>query len=417
MQPPLNAPVLTGTVEAEVCIVGGGIAGVSCAHELSSAGLTVALIEADEIAWGASGRNGGLVLPGFAATMREIERRAGALAAKALFNLSVEGMQIFRENVTRYGLQGVDIVPGLFLVSRYRNADGAANAVRHAERFYNYRKSYLPTAQLREQIKSDRYFDGIYDPQSFHAHSLNYCLGMARVAQGNGVEIFERTRAKSMTSPSNEHIIETEHGRIRCKHVVLCVGGHVDHFNQKLKSTILRVGTFVAVTEELGSRTSDILNTRAAIVDTRLSCDYFRVTKDNRLLWGAGMSGYARQPKDLSERLKRGFASVFPQLQDVRVEASWIGWTGYTRHRMPYIREISHGVWAATALGGHGLNVGPLFGRLMSEAIVDGGKRHRAFDAFGMTWNGGVFGPAAAECICRHSELKERVREWRSARQ
>ncbi|KIC11630.1 hypothetical protein RA19_06275 [Leisingera sp. ANG-M1] len=413
MQPPLGAPLLNGQAEADVCIVGGGIAGISCAYELTAAGKSVVLLEADQIAWGASGRNGGLVLPGFAAETDAIERRVGLERSKAIFDLSTEGMEIFRSYTKRLALPGVGIRRGGIVVSRYRDAKAMQAAAQHKAKAYGYDVEYLPAGRLRELVCSQRYFDGLHDPNGFHAHSLNYCLGLAREVQRQGGRIFENSRALSMTRQGAGHLITVPQGTVACQTVVLCQGGLVDGFDSKMQRSLLPVGTFVTVTEPLGALAQEVIKTSAAIVDTRMSCDYFRITPDGRLLWGSGMSGFAREPANLAQKLKRGFASVFPQLADVRTEAVWSGLTGYTRHRMPYLRELHPGVWAATGLGGHGVNTGPLFGRLVAEALVENGRRHRVFDPFGLTWNGSVFGPLAADTVYFWEALKESCNEWR----
>lgn len=413
MQAPLGSPNLNEAIDADICIIGGGITGVSSAYELSKKGKSVVLLEADQLAWGASGRNGGLVLPGFAASTSAIEKKVGLRASKEIFDLSVEGMDIFRSYTNELNLPGVEITPGALVVSRYKNAREMRDEAEHMTSQYGYERIYHSTNELRNLINSEQYHDGMMDPVAFHAHSLNYCLGLARETLKIGGRIYENTRAKSMKWNRSHYVIKTEQGSVKCKNVVMCPGGHVDCFNRTLKSTILRVGTFVCVTEKLGPLAEEIIKTQAAIVDTRTSCDYFRITPDGRLLWGAGMSGFAREPANLKDILRKGFTSVFPELRDVKIEASWSGWTGYTRHRMPYLQQIKPNVWAATALGGHGLNTGPVFGRLVAEAIVDGGKRHKVLNHFGLTWNGSLFGPLAADAVYLGSALKDGYQEWR----
>lgn len=415
-QPALDCPSLNGHVEAEVCVIGGGIAGVSIAYELQESGKSVVLLESDRIAWGGSGRNGGLVLPGYAADTASIEKRLDLKRSKELFDMSVEGMEIFRTYTKELDLPDVDIQNGCIRVARYRNSKAMQDAAKHKSEAYGYPQEYLSSEELRKQVRSERYFDGVYDPTAFHAHSLNYCLGLSRAFLRRGGKIFENTRAVSMKRHKTEHVVSTTGGSVKCKTVVMCQGGLVDGFDKKMQRNLLPVGTFVTVTEPLGARAQEALNTTAAIVDTRMSCDYFRITTDNRLLWGSGMSGFAREPSNLEQKLKEGFVSVFPQLADVRTEIAWGGLTGYTRHRMPYLRELNAGVWAATGLGGHGLNVGPLFGRLLAEALVENGRRHQSFDPFGLTWNGSVFGPMAADVVYFWEAIKENSNERRYAK-
>ena len=413
MEPPLEAVPLTECIDADICIIGGGIAGASCAYELTKGGKSVVLLEADQIAWGASGRNGGIVGPGFAADGAAIEKKLGLKTAKQIFDLSREGVEIFRNYSGTLSLPGVDIRPGSLSVSRYRDAQGMQDYARHKTDAYGYHLEYVPTDKLREMVRSDRYFDGVYDPQGFHAHSLNYCLGLARETQRLGGRFFENTRAVSMSRRGAGHLVNTRAGSVLCKTVILCQGGMVDGFHKRLRRNLLPIGTFVTATEPLGDLADEIISTSAAIVDTRMACDYFRVTPDGRLLWGGGMTGMATEPANLEQQMRRAFTSVFPQLADVKTDATWSGLLGYARHRMPYLCELHDGVWAATGLGGHGVNVGPLIGRLVAEAIVEGGKRHDVLAPYGLTWNGSVFGPLAADTVYLWEAVKERYFEWR----
>lgn len=413
MEPPLDAAPLKGQVEADICIIGGGIAGISCAYELTMAGKSVVLLEAGQIAWGASGRNGGVVGPGFAADGDAIEKKLGPKAAKALFDLSREGVEIFRSYTENLSLPGVDMRPGGLLVSRFPDAQAMRAYAEKKTRTYDYPLDYVPTDHLREQVRSDRYFDGVYDPQGFHAHSLNYCLGLARETQRLNGRFFENTRAVSMAPHGAGHMITTQDGSVLCQTVILCQGGLVDGLYKTLKRNLLPIGTFVTVTEPLGDLAQQVINTTAAVFDTRMACDYFRLTPDGRLLWGGGMTGLALEPANLEQQLRRGFCDVFPQLSDVKIDATWSGLLGYARHRMPYVREVHDGIWAATALGGHGINVGPLIGRLMAEALVDNGQRHQLLTPYGLTWNGSMFGPLAAEAVYHWEALKDRINERR----
>ena len=413
MEPSLDAAPLTDRIEAEVCIIGGGIAGISCAYELIKAGRAVVLLEADQIAWGASGRNGGVVGPGFAADGAAIEKKLGMKTAKQIFDLSQEGVDIFRSYTETLALPGVDMRPGSLSVTRYRDAQAMQDYIRHKADAYGYQLDYISTEKLREMVRTDRYFDGVYDPQGFHAHSLNYCLGLARETQRLGGRFFENTRAVSMSRHGAGHLITTPAGSIQCQNIILCQGGMVDGFHKRLQRNLLPIGTFVTVTEPLGDLADEIINTTAAIVDTRMACDYFRITPDRRLLWGGGMTGMALEPANLEQQMRRAFTSVFPQLADVKIDATWSGLLGYARHRMPYVCELHDGVWAATGLGGHGINVGPIVGRLIAEALVENGQRHKVLDSYGLTWNGSMFGPLAADTVYYWEALKERYFEWR----
>ncbi len=408
-------PRQSGAQAADVCIVGGGIAGVSTAWELTARGLSVVLLEARRIGWGASGRNGGMLSAGFAVDIQTVAARTDPQTARALYALSREGVQIVLNNTRDLKLQGVNPVAGKISVSRYPDAAAMRAWQETAAREYGHDQVYLPRRELRDLVKSDRFHDGLLDSDGHHIHPLNYCTGLAAAVQARGGQIFENSAMVSMDLNSAEKIVHTAGGSVRAQYVVLCGSGHTGPEFGKLHNSLLPIATYVVSTQGLGDRADQIMTTRAGISDTRLSCDYFRITPEGELLWGGGMSALSRAPANLSALMQARIAQVFPQISDVQIAVAWTGIMGYARHKMPYLQQLHSGVWTATALGGHGLNTGPAIARVLAEAITEKGTRHHLFRAFGLRWNGGPFGPIAADAIGAGSILANRWRESRRA--
>ena len=408
-QPP--HPPLTGQVEVDVCIVGAGIAGVSAAWELTQRGKSVVLLEAKRVAWGASGRNGGLLTSGFAASTGSIRARSGDKAARALHDLSREGINTVLKNTRDLALPGVDPVEGVIVASRHPDMTGMQDWQREANDVLGERLDYLPPDKMRELIKSDRYFDGVFDPDGYHIHPLNYCVGLAHKIVEQGGQIFENTSMISMETTGVEKLVKTETGSVKAQHLILCGGGYSGPEFGKLQRALLPIATYVISTRGLGDRVHEIMETKAAVADTRLSCDYFRVTPTGELLWGGGMSAMAKEPANLSKLMKDRVVEVFPQISDVDVDVAWTGLMGYARHKMPYLQELQPKVWAATALGGHGLNTGPALGKVLAEAIAENGNRHELFAPYGLRWNGSFAGSIFADTICAVSNFGHRRKE------
>ncbi|WP_039018952.1 NAD(P)/FAD-dependent oxidoreductase [Halocynthiibacter namhaensis] len=401
---------LQGMIEADVCVIGGGIAGLSTAWELTQRGLSVVVLEKNRLAWGASGRNGGILGAGFAGPDSGLER-AGPKAARALYDLSREGVRTVIENTTNLNLKGVDPVAGRISVSRYPDAKGMQDSIRTTAEKFDHHKEYLSTEKLRELVNSDRFFDGYFDPESYHIHPLNYCKGLAHHIVQTGGQVFEHSAMISMDHTGAEKHTHTAQGCVKSKYVVMCGSGYGGPEFGKTYNSLLPIATYVISTKNLGGRLDGLMNTKAAVGDTRLSCDYFRVTPTGELLWGGGMSGLAKSPANLAELMKNRVLEVFPQLADVEVDVAWTGLMGYSRHKMPYVQEVAPNVWTATALGGHGLNTGPAIARVVAEAIAENGTRHELFAPFGLRWNGSVFGPIAADMICAASNFGHKLRE------
>ncbi len=403
-------PELDHVVEADVCVVGGGIAGISTAWELTQRGLSVVVIEKNRVAWGASGRNGGILSAGFAGPNSALFK-GGEKAGKALYALSMEGVRTVIDNTRDLDLKGVDPVHGRISATRYPDAKGMQASVQKARDSFGHMKEYLPTDELRKHIKTNRFFDGYYDPDSWHIHPLNYCKGLAEHIVKNGGQVFENTEMVSFEKKGSEKNVRCKRGSVKAKYVVLCGSGYSGPEFGRLQKSLLPIATYVVSTEGLGDQLNGLMNTKCAVADTRLSCDYFRVTPQGELLWGGGMSGLAKSPPNLEQLMKNRILEVFPQLSDVKIGVAWTGLMGYARHKMPYVRELHPGVWAATGLGGHGLNTGPAIGRVVAEAIAEKGTRYQLFEPFGLRWNGSIFGPLAADTICAASNLSHRIRE------
>jgi gamma-glutamylputrescine oxidase len=409
----LPSAQLIGPVDADACIVGGGISGISTAWELINRGLSVAVLEANRVAWGASGRNGGILSAGFAASDSAIAAHSGQANARALYNLSREGVRIVLDNTRDLNLKGVDPVQGKILASRYPDGAGMRAAQQEAKQQYGHDLEYLPANALRDLVRSDRFHDGLMDNDGYHIQPLNYCVGLAAEVLRKGGQIFERSAMTSMDLTGPVKVVRTAKGTVKSKFVILCGSGYGGAEFGRLRQSILPIATYVVSTRGLGGQAKDIMATRACVTDTRLSCDYFRVTSAGELLWGGGMSALAREPGNLRSLMRARIADVFPQIANIEVELAWTGLMGYASHKMPYLQQLSPNVWTLTALGGHGLNTGPALARVLAESIAEKGRRHELFRPFGLRWNGGVFGPIVADGICAASNLSHRMRERR----
>ncbi len=407
-------PALSTTLEADVCIVGGGLAGLSCALELLQKGKSVALLEAHKVAWGASGRNGGFVSNGFAGGQDIVEKRLGLDAAREVFKLSVEGVEMVRNNITNLQLDDVQPSPGMISVIRYDDPDGMKLMCDQMLDKYDYQLDYLSKNDLSAHFKTDSYFQGNLDKGAFHFHPLNYCLGIAEKIVSRGGKILEGSEVIRMDLEGSTKEIQTLNGLVKAKDVVLCGGGYAGNVFNRLRKSLLPIATYVVVTEKLGDRLHELVRTKTAVLDNRLASDYYRIVDGDRLLWGGRITTKTSQPKSLAQLLKADMVDVYPELKDARIDMSWTGLMAYARHKMPYIGQLSPGVWSCTAFGGHGMNSAPIGGRIISEAITMQSDRYRLFEKFGLTSNGGIIGPLAAQSVYWGMRLADRWREFSS---
>ncbi len=405
---------LSGEQRCRVGIVGGGLAGLSVAIELARREVPVMLLEANRVAWGASGRNGGFVTPGFALDMDAIAAECGEETAARLYALSREGAERVRENIRQLApdcLMG----EGKYAVSRYPAAAEMQAHARELREVHGDRAEYLDTAALREAIRSTRYFDGVFKPDGFHIHPLNYSLALADEIESLGGRVYEGSRALRVFRAGDAWTVDTGVGRLTCEELVICTSGYDAGFYAPISRSVLPVATHVAVTEPLPDNLRGLLPAGVAIADTGMACDYYRLVDEGRLLWGGKITTVKTPPQQLDAVMKRAMTDVFPALEGVRTDYRWSGLMGYCRHRMPVIRRLEPGLWVSTAFGGHGLNTTAMGGILVADAITRGDERWRDLSRYDLAWHGGPVGRAAVQATYWWMQAVDRYREARAA--
>ena len=416
VQIPERRPELTGSISCEVCVIGGGLAGLTLSRELARRGRHVVLLEANRIGWGASGRNGGFVSAGFAESIFNIIKRVGLDEAKALYKLSIEGLDHVRAMIAECD-PTIRMGEGWLVAQRYPDADGQRRVSELLNRAFGQRTRVLDPAETRRLLKSERYFHSRFDPSAFHIHPLRYCLALAAAAEQAGARVFEVTRVQRVIDDRRPFQLVTGQGRITADHVVYCMSAHDRHLTGIAGRAVLPVATYVAVTEALGERAALAIGTEAAVSDTRRSGDYYRRITDGRILWGGRITTRVSEPKQLAADMQRDMLGVYPQLGYPRMEFAWSGIMSYAPHKMPIIAEIAPGQWAATAFGGHGLNTTAMAGILIARAIADKDTEWRRFTAFGTPWAGGLAGRVGVQLSYWHMQLQDRIDEHRASRQ
>lgn len=405
-------PELGGDQSCDVCIIGAGIAGLTAALELTRRGKRVIVLETHQVGWGASGRNGGVVSPGWAEGSGAIRKKLGLEQARALFAMSVEGVEIVRRNITELALAGCDPSAGTIQVKRYDDAAGVKARIESMRRDFGYELNYLDTAQVRERAHTQRYFQGVEDPNALHFHPLNYCLGLASAIEASGARIYEGTKMLAWHRDGAQKIVRTAAGSVSCTDLVFCAGGYGGPELQKLSRAYLPIATYVVLTEHLGESIKDVLQSSAAFSDDRRASDYYRIVEGDRLLWGGRITTRNEQDEiALAAMLKADMVSVYPQLAPVKIELAWSGLMGYSSNKMPNLGLLEPGVWACTSFGGHGLNTGSICARVIAEAVCGESKRYQAFKPYFLDWNGGPFGRMAANTVYRSLKVMDFMQE------
>jgi gamma-glutamylputrescine oxidase len=407
---------LTFDLDVDVCVIGGGLAGLTTAREIARRGWSVAVLETRRIAWNASGRNDGFVLPGFAESMERIVARVGLEHAKALWALSEMGLKYVRTAIAEERMPGVAPVAGWLKASKIDNGDEVLAAVQLYGDDLGAEVEGWPTERVRDVLKSNHYFHAMHLPRAFHIHPLNYALGLAEAAEAAGARIFEDTPALSIDIEGVRKRISTPSARVRAGHIVLACNVHLGTLVPRIVGTLVPIWSYVIATAPLGPRLAEAVAYRGAVTDTDLANSHYRIVDGDRLLWSGHSTTWEAEPKKFAKRLQADIAEIYPQLGEVAVEHVWSGVIGNALHKMPQIGELSPGLWLASGFGGHGLNTTAMAGNILAQAIVEGDDTWRLFAPFELVWAGGRIGRAAMQVYYWWFNARERF-EARAARQ
>jgi gamma-glutamylputrescine oxidase len=407
---------LAGDLDVDVCVIGAGLAGLTTARELARRGWSVAVLEAQRIAWNASGRNAGLVAPGFAERLETIVERVGLRRAKELWELSSAGVDYVRNTIGETEMPGVEQTHGWLTVRRTEDEEAVLRLVAMLRVDFGVNAEACPTEEVREVLRTNIYYQAVHMPEAFHVHALNYALGLAAAAERAGARIYEESPAVALDVLGVRKRIDAPNGRVRADHIVLAGGPHLGAVFPPIAATVVPVASYLATTVPLGERLATAITYPGTVSEARRAGDYYRVTGGDRLMWGGRITTRLSPPRWLPRLLRRDIARVYPQLADVEIDHAWTGTMSYAVHRMPQIGQLAPGVWLAGAFGGHGLNTTAMAGDLIARAIIERDDRWRLFSAYELVWTGGRIGPAAAQVVYWSMQLRDGIEERLSRR-
>jgi len=359
-------PPLEGSRRADVCIVGGGFTGLSAALHLAEAGADVVLVEANEIASGASGRNGGQIHSGLRRDVIWLEEKLGFERAKLLWDMSEEAKALLRGLIVRYMI-ACDLRAGV--IETFHKAsllkDGAELVETLQKRFAYDQVGLLDRAATIKALGSERFFGGILDSGGGHLDPYRFSLGLARAAIGHGARVHEHTPAVSLAAGP---IVKTPLGEIRAERVIVATDGRSGSFETETRRRMVGINSFVVVTEPLGAIGEKFLPGGQSAADSRFVVRYWRKTADGRLVFGGGESNAGSIPADVRSFVRPHLLEVYPQLAGAALVHGWGGIVSVTATRLPFVREISPNVWAAGGYSGQGVALAPFVGKLLAEA-------------------------------------------------
>ncbi|MGF6092907.1 NAD(P)/FAD-dependent oxidoreductase [Pseudomonas sp. 18173] len=373
-------PVLEGAVDCDVCVIGAGYTGLSSALFLAEAGYSVTVLEAAKVGFGASGRNGGQLVNSYSRDVDVIGERYGDKTAEILGSMIFEGADIIRQRIQHYDIQ-CDYRPGgIFAAMNKKQLKGLAEQKKNWESYGNKNLKMLDAADIKREIGSDAYVGGLLDMQGGHIHPLNLALGEASAIIGLGGKIYEQSAAVEITY-GEPITVRTAKGLVRAKYLLIAGNAYLPQgLDNRVTSKSMPCGSQIVVTEPLSEQQArSLIKNNYCVEDCNYLLDYYRLTADNRLLYGGGVVYGAREPDDIEQLIRPKILKTFPQLKDVKIDYRWTGNFLLTMSRMPQFGRIEKNAYYMQGYSGHGVTCSHLAGKLISEMIRGDAER---FDAF-----------------------------------
>ena len=374
-----NYPVLEGAKSADVCVVGAGFTGTATALSLAERGYSVALVEANRVGWGASGRNGGQVINGMGG-LETLRKKHGNGIAGILDNLRWGGNDIIRERIAKYGIQ-CDLKDG------YLEVATKPSQVSYIDEYAEDRESHpsdfayevWDREKTCDMLGTDAYHGGFVCYRDGHLHPLNLCIGEARAAHDLGVRIFEQSPVTGITHGKRPRV-ETANGYVEADSVVLAGNAYSQFEPKHLSNLVFPAGSYVIATEPLADDVVKSINRKdVAVCDLNDVVDYYRLSADKRLLFGGACNYSGRDPKSIKSYILPRMLKVYPQLKDVKIEYEWGGKIGVVLRRIPTLGRINDNVYYCQGYSGHGVCASHVMGEVMADAVTGTMER---FDLF-----------------------------------
>ncbi len=361
-----------GDLECDVAVIGGGFTGLSAALACAERGFSVILVEREHIGFGASGRNGGQLIPGLRWTASELEEEFGSERADALFDLCWRDNPV-KARIAKHGID-CDLKAGhLEAAWTRKNFDAIRREADYVATRFGYDSPVVAKADMGAHIASPLYHGGIYDPQGGHFHPLNYAIGLAKAAEAAGVHIWENERAYEITDTADGPGVMTDRAHIAARYVIDATDSWIGQVEPDLGRYTVPIMNYNIATAPLANADA-LLPSDAAVADSRFVLNYFRLSADKRLIFGGGERYSQTPPRDIAAFVRPFMAQVFPQIADAKIDYGWGGAVAVTMNRLPHIGRRGN-VFYAHGFSGHGALVTTLAGELVAEAMAGTAER------------------------------------------
>lgn len=369
-------PTVQGEHSTDVCIIGGGFTGLSTAIHLRERGYSVILLEANKLAWGASGRNGGHVGVGQRVDQDQLENMVGMEHAKQLWEIGLEANDTVANLIERFNIDCELKHGNLHVASKAQENIELREYAEHLQRHYNYTEtSYVEPAEVTQMTSGQGFHGGLLDKTSKHLHPLKYAQGLAKAAASLGATLFEHSRVLSYSEGENV-TVNTAGGTVTARYLVLACNGYLEKLEPRTAGRIMPINNFMLATEPLSEALARrLIRDDTSMSDTLFVINYWKLSADNRLLFGGGENYTRRFPADIKAFVRKYMLQIYPELADTKIDYGWGGTLAVTMNRMPDFGRLSAQVFYAHGYSGHGVPTATMAGKLLAEVISGSAER------------------------------------------
>ncbi len=367
----ISAPKTELPDQTDLAIIGAGITGLTTAIFTAQAGVNVTIIEKNQVGYGASTRNGGQTLAGLKLSPGALLKKYGKEKAVAFYQETLKAIDGLEQFLKEHKLDcDFNRAGGLWAACTPGHYQGFAAAQNLLKDLYQHETFLISPQNLREELGTDYYHGGLLDPLSGGLSPAKYVQGLMRVALECGVKIVEKTEVVGVSSNASGFVVETSQGRIAANKIALATNGYTPDFLRSLRRRIIPIGSYIIATEQLDENTAqDLIINKRLVFDSKKYLHYFRVY-DRRLIFGGRASYVEIDPILSAKRMIPQMHAIFPQLQKVAIEYSWVGYVGFTFDQMPHLGQMGD-IYYSMGYCGHGVANAFHFGRNLADLILE----------------------------------------------
>jgi glycine/D-amino acid oxidase-like deaminating enzyme len=378
-----NLPPLPDRVA--VAVIGSGFTGLSAAYTLARRGISVAVLEAETIGWGASSRNGGMVLTGLKLPMQTVIQRYGRELAKRLFQCSLDSIDTVEQIVREENIDcGFARTGHLLAANKPKHYDALKDEVEFMEKEFGHKVNLVPRSELQSEIGSRVYHGALVDKVSAGVNPAQYVAGLAQAAEKAGASLHARARVTRLERRGTRFVVETERGKVEAESVFVATAGYTGSATKSLQKKVIPIGSFIIATEKLPDDLARELSPKNRMIfDYKHYLNYFRLW-DGRMIFGGRAAFFPENENTIArsaEILRREMVTVYPQLQDAAVEYAWGGTLDFAFDMMTHVGE-ENGIFYALGFAGHGVAMGTYLGKTVAEAMLAGNILEHPFAQF-----------------------------------